>query len=118
MWSLLRDRLIGATGGGWQNRGASTVRVNNPNDNDCHLDGVRAGKKLGRGSSFRCLLSGSAISGNFTKTERREEKIPSQLLAATLKGSTGRVYVDVDDFERVVFSAGPTWSVTQESVGK
>ena len=66
-----------------------TVRIGAPPD----LEIARAGTKLARGASFRCLMSGSPISGDHIKAEGRAKRMGARLMAIVAEGDRGRVYL-------------------------
>jgi putative DNA methylase len=67
-------------------------------------------KTPGRGASFRCLMSGAPIDGDYIKTEGRAGRLRTRLLAVVADGPKGRVYLSPsDDMERVALSAVPEW---------
>ena len=53
------------------------VKVGKPRD----AEATNAGTKLGRGSAFRCLMSGTAIPGDYLKSEAKAGRMGSRLLA-------------------------------------
>ena len=65
------------------------VRIGAPPD----LEIARAGTKLARGASFRCLMSGSPISGDHIKAEGRAKRMRARLMAIVAEGDRGRVYL-------------------------
>ena len=66
-----------------------TVKVGSPPDADV----ARAGTKLSRGASFRCLMSGSPISGDHIKTEGQAKRMGARLMAVVAAGDRGRIYL-------------------------
>ena len=54
---------------------------------------VRAGTKLSRGANFRCLMSGSPISGDYIKAEGQAKRMGARLMAVVAQGDRGRVYL-------------------------
>src|SRR5258708_20565116 len=50
-------------------------------------------KAAGRGSAFRCLISGAAIDGDYIKAEGTAGRISSRLMAVVAEGARGRVYL-------------------------
>ena len=65
------------------------VKVGSPPDADV----ARAGTKLSRGASFRCLMSGSPIAGDYIKAEGQAKRLGARLMAIVAGGDRGRVYV-------------------------
>ena len=49
---------------------------------------------MGRGSTFRCLLSGAPISGDYIKAEGQAARMGERLMAIVTEGDRGRVYLD------------------------
>ncbi len=65
------------------------VKVGLPPD----VDAAKAGTKLSRGASFRCLMSGSPISGDHIKAEGQAKRMGARLMAVVAEGDRGRVYL-------------------------
>ena len=65
-----------------------TVKVGKPPDTDA----AKAGTKLSRGS-FRCLMSGSPIEGDYIKAEGQAKRMDARLMAVVAEGDRGRVYL-------------------------
>ena len=65
------------------------VKVGPPLD----LDAAKAGTKLSRGANFRCLMSGSPISGDHIKAEGQAKRLSVRLMAIVAEGDRGRVYL-------------------------
>ncbi len=71
---------------------------------------VEAGTKLGRGASFRCLLTGSPVTPDHIKAEGRAGRMNARLFAIVLEGERERVYVEPrDEDERATAAAEPSW---------
>jgi len=71
---------------------------------------ARGGTKLGRGANFRCVMSGSPISGDYIKSEGRAGRIGARLLAIVAEGGRGRVYLTPDQLmQEVARNARPEW---------
>lgn len=67
-------------------------------------------KAAGRGANFRCLLSGSPISGDYIKEEGQAKRIGQRLMATVVDGPRGRLYVcPTQEMEAVAKLASPTW---------
>ena len=77
-------------------------------------EGADGGTKTeGRGSNFRCLLSGTPISGDYIKAEGQAGRIGFRLLAVVAEGVRGRCYLDpTDEHESKAAEAIPTWKPT------
>src|SRR5690606_10078591 len=69
------------------------VRLGKPED----AARVRAGTKLGRGSSFRCLVSGAPITGEYIMAQGCAGQMDSTMLAIVAEGSRERVFLSPTD---------------------
>ena len=68
------------------------------------------GTKLARGANFRCLLSDTAIEGDYIKSEGCAGRIGARLLAVVAEGTKGRVYVHpTAQMEQIAQGANPLW---------
>lgn len=68
-------------------------------------------KSSGRGSNFKCLLSGSPISGDYIKSEGSAKRLGLRLMAVVAQGRRGRVYISpTAEMERTASEAKPQWS--------
>jgi len=65
-----------------------TVKCGLPSD----FKATNSGTKLAR-ANFKCLMSGSPISGDFIKTESKAGRMGARLLAIAVEGGSGRIYV-------------------------
>ena len=82
------------------------VRIGAPPD----LEIARAGTKLARGASFRCLMSGSPISGDHIKAEGRAKRMGARLMAIVAEGDRGRVYLaPTVEHEETAERSVPEW---------
>ena len=71
---------------------------------------VKGGTKLGRGASFRCLVSGSPMTPEYIKGEGRVGRMGARLLAIVAEGDRQRVYLSPEAaMEKVAQQAEPTW---------
>jgi putative DNA methylase len=81
-----------------------TVRVGNASEE------AKNGTRLGSGASFRCLLSGAPIAGDYIKAEGRSGRIGVRLIAIVAEGERGRVYLPpTPEQESAAAKANPEW---------
>lgn len=72
-------------------------------------------KAAGRGANFRCLLSGSPISGDYIKAEGQAGRIGGRLMAIVAEGVRGRVYLaPTAQHESVALDAHSEWKPSGE----
>ena len=91
------------------------VKVGKPKDPDA----AKAGTKMGRGSTFRCLLSGAPISGDYIKAEGQAARMGERLMAIVTEGDRGRVYLDpTREMKAIAHGAKPEWKPENELIGK
>ncbi len=77
------------------------------------LEGTKATR-----ANFRCLLSESAISGDYIKSEGCAGRMGSRLMAIVADGDKGRVYLPPDAIhEKVAQDSSPAWKPTQTISG-
>ena len=82
------------------------VRIGEPPD----AESVKAGTKLARKATFRCLMSGSPIPNDYIKAEGLARRMGQRLLAIVAEGDRGRVYVAPDrEHERATQVSVPSW---------
>jgi len=69
--------------------------------------GTRA---AGRGANFRCLVSDTAIAGDYIKAEAQLGRMDQRLMAVVADGPRGRIYLTpTPDMDHVARSAQPEW---------
>jgi len=73
-------------------------------------EAVQGTKALGRGANFRCLVSDTAISGDYIKAEGQAGRMGAKLMAIVAEGNHGRVYVSpTPEMEDIAATPEPTW---------
>ena len=88
-----------------------TVRVGKPKD----VEATKNGTKLSRGASFRCVMSGTPIAGDYIKAEGKAGRMNSRLMALVAEGDRGRIYFSPSvEHESIAASAQPTWAPDQK----
>jgi putative DNA methylase len=89
-------------GGGYR----FTVKMGKPEN----AEATKNGTKLGRGSNFRCLISGVPVDGDYIKLEGQAGRLGARLMAVVAEGERGRVYLSPPpDHEAVAVQAQPEW---------
>jgi len=84
-----------------------TVKLGKP----ANAEPVMMGTKLGRGANFRCILSGTPISGDHIKTEGKANRMGSRMIAIVALSKSGRVYLPpTTEMETIAKNAEPVWS--------
>ena len=82
------------------------VKVGRPPD----ADAAKVGTKLSRGANFRCLMSGSPMSGDYIKTEGQAKRMCARLMAIVAQGDRGRVYLTpTAEHEEIARRGIPEW---------
>ncbi len=82
-----------------------TVKVGKPKD----VEAAKKGTKLAR-ANFRCLMSGTPISGDYIKAEGKAKRMSARLMAIVAEGDRGRVYLSpTPEHEEATQKAIPTW---------
>ena len=83
-----------------------TVKYGKPID----PKGTSSGTKIARGSNFKCLMSGTLISGDYIKSEGKNGRMGVRLMAIIAESKRGRVYLSPDNFhEEIAYSNCPKW---------
>ena len=91
------------------------VRVGAPPDPAA----AKAGTQLARGAHFRCLVSGSPLTGSHIKAEGKAGRIGARLLAVVAEGDRERVYLPpTANMETVASEAIPSWKPELEFLQK
>jgi putative DNA methylase len=68
------------------------------------------GTKLARGANFKCLMSGTPISGDYIKSEGKAGRIGARLMAIVAEGDRGRIYLEpTPEQEAATTIAKPVW---------
>lgn len=71
---------------------------------------AKEGTKAGRGANFRCIMSDTAITPDYVKSNGRAGKMGQTLIAIVAEGNRSRAYVaPTEADERLAFSAKPEW---------
>ena len=83
-----------------------TVRVGAPPD----AEATKRGTKLARGANFQCLMSSTALTAGYIRSEAQAGRMGSRLMAIVAQGNRGRVYLaPVDSHEAKSRTAKPAW---------
>jgi putative DNA methylase len=78
------------------------------------LAAAKDGTKAGRGASFKCLLSDTAITPEYVKKTGRAGEMAQTLIAIVAQGKGGRFFVEPSkEQENIALSALPTWKPEQ-----
>jgi putative DNA methylase len=81
------------------------VKTGAPSD-----DAANGTKATGRGSAFRCLMSGTAIDGDYIKAEGKALRMSARLMVIVAEGMRGRVYLPATpEDEAIAQRAQPEW---------
>ena len=82
------------------------VRVGPPPD----VEAARRGTKIGRGATFRCIVSDVVISPDYIKAEGHAQRVGARLMAIVVQGDRQRFYLPpMGEHEEVASRARPTW---------
>ena len=83
-----------------------TVKVGKPED----AEAAKAGTKLGRGANFRCLMSGTPMSGDYVRSEAKAGRMGARLMAIVADGDRKRVYfAPLDSHEAIPRTIKLAW---------
>ena len=90
------------------------VKIGKPSDGE----GATNGTKLTRGANFKCLMSGTPITGDYIKAEGKAGRMGARLMAIVVEGERGRMYLSPSrEAEALAGSAQPTWKPDVEISG-
>jgi putative DNA methylase len=80
---------------------------------------AKSGTKLARGANFKCLMSGTPISGDYIKAEGKAGRMSVKMMAIVAEGEHGRVYL-APTSEHVLAASkqNPKWKLENELIGK
>jgi putative DNA methylase len=74
------------------------------------LAAAKEGTKAGRGANFRCLMSDTAITPDYVKSNGKAGKLGQTLIAIVAEGNRSRAYVAPNvEHESLALSAKPDW---------
>ncbi len=80
------------------------VHINKPVHN------AKAGTKLGRGASFNCIFSNTAIDSKYIYSESSAGNLGQRLMAVVAEGKKGRVYLSpTTTMEAIAYTEKPKW---------
>ncbi|HPA50027.1 MAG TPA: DUF1156 domain-containing protein [Thermoanaerobaculia bacterium] len=83
-----------------------TVKVGKPKK----AEEAKNGTKLARGANFRCLMSGTAIEGDYIKAEGKAGRMGARMMAIVAEGERSRVYLPpTSEHEAIARKAKPDW---------
>ncbi len=82
------------------------VKVGKPKD----IEAAKKGTKLARGANFRCLMSGTPITGDYIKAEGKAGRMGARMMAVVADTDGGRVYLPATlEMQAVAEWAQPDW---------
>jgi putative DNA methylase len=91
-----------------------TIKVGRPKE-----ESAKNGTKLSRGANFKCLMSGTPITGDYIKAEGKAGRMGAWLMAIVAEGERERVYLPpTDAMEACARQAKPEWRPDTDLVGK
>jgi putative DNA methylase len=74
------------------------------------LDAKEGTKAKGRGSNFHCLISNTAISGDYIKAQGQAGRIGARLMAIVAEGVRSRIYLSPNaEMESIAIRDQPSW---------
>jgi putative DNA methylase len=83
-----------------------TVKVGKPKSPET----AKNGTKLSRGANFRCVMSGTPITGDYIKAEGRAGRMGERLMAIVAEGERARIYLPPTEVMKIsALLAKPEW---------
>ena len=83
-----------------------TIKMEKPK----HFEVIKNGTKLARGANFRCLMSGTPITGDYIRSEGKAGRMGARLMAMVAEGERGRVYfAPTSEHEEMPKAVRPAW---------
>ncbi|MEZ0000743.1 DUF1156 domain-containing protein [Sinorhizobium fredii] len=80
------------------------------NGTKAEIENAKEGTKAGRGASFRCLLSETAITPEYVKAKGKAGQMKQSLIAIVAEGKGGRIYLPPsNEHEQIAKSVQPDW---------
>ncbi len=71
---------------------------------------AKCGTKLSRGANFRCVMSGTPMTGDHIKGEGRAKRMGARLMAIVAQGDRQRIYLAPDpEHEEIARKGSPKW---------
>jgi putative DNA methylase len=84
-----------------------TVKSGTP----ANLAAAKAGTKVSRGANFRCVVSGTPLTGDYIKAEGKAGRMGARLMAIVVEGDRSRVYLSpIGEHELATNMAKPKWA--------
>jgi putative DNA methylase len=78
---------------------------------DSGFNQAKTGTQLSRGANFKCILSGTPITGDYIKSEGVAGRIRVRMIAIVVEGKRGRFYLPpTEEMESIARSAKPAWT--------
>lgn len=75
-----------------------------------NAEAAKNGTKVARGANFRCLMSGVPITGDYIKSEGRQGRMGTRLMAIVANGDRGRCYLPPSRaMEELARGVKPDW---------
>ena len=94
--------------------GSITYRIRYNGTKD-EIASAKEGTKVGRGASFRCLLSDAAITSEHVISAGKSGQIKQNLIAIVAQRKGGRAYVEPNEkHENIALTANPSWRPDQK----